>query len=483
MSVPCPSTLWPCTGTRSNGSLQDWSGRLGNQQNYVPAGLNGASAALGGLFSQRKATVAIVGMGYVGLPMTRAMHDAGFRVIGFDIDQQKIDALKQGDPYLKHLGEDLFRELAASDRFEATSDPTRLAEGDAVILCVPTPLGRGHKPDLQYVENSTQLAADVLRSGQLIILTSTSYPGTTREICGPIIRASAHQRGLVLGTDVFLAFSPEREDPGRTSHTTRTTPRLVGGLDAVQTELARLLFAQAVDTVIPVSSAEVAESAKLLENIYRAVNIALVNELKPALAAMGVDIWEAVDAAASKPFGYQPFYPGPGLGGHCIPIDPFYLAWRAHTLGRPTRFIELAGAINSRMPAKIVDAVREELEKSGKQLRRSHVLVMGLAYKKNVDDVRETPSAEIIRLLLQAGVWVTYHDPLIERFPVMRKYQIDLQSATLTAKLLSDQDAVLIVTDHDAVDYQLLADHARLIIDTRNAMARTRSGQARIVKA
>jgi UDP-N-acetyl-D-glucosamine dehydrogenase len=445
--------------------------------------LEGVAAELAARFDQRVATIGIVGMGYVGLPMTRAMHDAGYRVLGFDIDQAKIEALRRGEAYLKHLGQELFDQLAHSDRFEATGDPSRLSEADAVILCVPTPLGTGHRPDLQFVEASTQIVADSLRARQLVVLTSTSYPGTTREVCGPILRAAAVKQKLELGRDVFLAFSPEREDPGRTTHTTRTTPRLVGGLDDVQTELARRLFVPAVEMVIPVRSAEVAESAKLLENIYRAVNIALVNELKPALAAMGVDIWETIDAAATKPFGFQAFYPGPGLGGHCIPIDPFYLAWRAHTLGRPTRFIELAGAINSRMPAKVVDAVRDELVAGGKTLRGSRVLVMGLAYKKNVDDVRETPAAEIIRLLLAAGAWVSYHDPMIERFPVMRRYEFDLDSVAITPEGVGSQDAVLIVTDHDGVDYQCLADHARVVIDTRNAMARTRPGKAKIVKA
>lgn len=445
--------------------------------------LQGVAADLARRFDERTATIAIVGMGYVGLPMTRAMHDAGYRVIGFDIDLRKIESLLKGEAYLKHLGQELFDELARSERFDPTGDPGRLAEADAVILCVPTPLGEGHRPDLRFVEASTQLVADTLRQGQLVVLTSTSYPGTTREVCGPMLRAAAAQRGLELGRDVFLAFSPEREDPGRTSHTTRTIPRLVGGMDAAQTELARRLFVPAVETVIPVRSAEVAESAKLLENIYRAVNIALVNELKPALAAMGVDIWEAIDAAATKPFGYQPFYPGPGLGGHCIPIDPFYLAWRAHTLGRPTRFIQLAGEINSRMPARVVDALRDELASRGLSLRGAKVLLIGLAYKKNVDDVRETPAAEIIRLLLSAGAWVSYHDPLIERFPVMRRYQFDLESTGLTPEHVASQDAVMIVTDHDGVDYQLLADHARLVVDTRNAMARTRPGLARIVKA
>ncbi len=445
--------------------------------------LTGVAGELAEKFDSRSAVIAVVGLGYVGLPMIRVMHDAGYRVIGFDIDEAKIDALQSGKAYLKHLGQELFDELASSDRFMPTLDANRLGEADAVILCVPTPLDAERCPDLQYVESSTRLVAEQLRVGQLVVLTSTSYPGTTREVCGSILGSRAQEQGLKLSKNVFLAFSPEREDPGRTSHTTRTTPRLVGGLEAVDTELARRLFAPAVDTVVPVSSAEVAESAKLLENIYRAVNIALVNELKPALAAMGVDIWEVVEAAATKPFGFEPFYPGPGLGGHCIPIDPFYLSWRALSLGQPTRFIELAGEINRRRPAHVVDTLRDQLAHSGLGLRGAKVLVMGLAYKKNVDDDRETPAAEILRLLLAAGARVSYHDPHIAKFMPMRHYRFDLESVTLEPRMVEEQDAVVIVTDHDGVEYQMLADHAKLILDTRNVMAGTRSGRAEVIKA
>lgn len=445
--------------------------------------LEGVAGELAAKFDSRSATVAVVGLGYVGLPMIRAMHDAGYRVIGFDIDEAKIEALQSGRAYLKHLGQDMFDELAASDRFVPTLEAQRLGDADAVIICVPTPLDAERCPDLQYVESSTRLVAEQLRQGHLIVLTSTSYPGTTREVCGPILESRASERGLVLGLDVFLAFSPEREDPGRTSHTTRTTPRLVGGIGSVHTELARRLFVQAVDEVVPVKSAEVAESAKLLENIYRAVNIALVNELKPVLAAMGIDIWEVIEAAATKPFGFEPFLPGPGLGGHCIPIDPFYLSWRAAALGRPTRFIELAGEINQQRPAQVVEALGDQLASSGHQLQGAKVLVMGLAYKKNVDDDRETPAAEILRQLLEAGAEVLYHDPHIPRFMPMRKYRFDLESVELDPEMIEEQDAVVIVTDHDDVEYQLLADHARLVLDTRHAMARTRPGRAVVIQA
>ncbi len=441
-------------------------------------------------FLARGATVAVVGMGYVGLPMTRAFHDAGFRVLGFDIDAAKIDKLARGEAYLKHLGEGLFRELASSARFDATSDATRLGEAEAIVLCVPTPLDDNREPDLRYVRDSTQLAARALRAGQVVVLTSTSYPGTTREICLAMLERVAGERGLSMGEDVFLAFSPEREDPGRATHTTRTIPRLVGGTDPVSTAVAVALFEPAVEDVIPVASAEVAEAAKLVENVYRAVNIALVNELKPVLAALGLDVWDVLDAAETKPFGFQRFDPGPGLGGHCIPIDPFYLAWRARQAGVASRFIELAGEINSSMPGRVVEATERALreQQSGSEPGRealvgAHVLVVGLAYKRDVDDVRETPAAEIIRLLKARGAEVEYHDPHVAEFPAMRKYRFDLRSVDLTPERLASADAVMIVTDHSDVDYALIGEHARLVIDTRNAMARVARPVARVVKA
>ncbi len=429
-------------------------------------------------------SVGVVGLGYVGLPLVRAMHDAGFRVTGYDVDAGKIGMLRRGEAYLKHLGADLPRLLASSARFTATADPAALASCDAVVLCVPTPLGRHHEPDLSFVRDSTAMVAAHLRAGQLISLESTSYPGTTRDVCGPILSSAAQARGLTAGRDYFLVFAPEREDPGRAGVQTRQIPRLVGGVDDASTAVGVALYRAAIEQVVPVASAEVAEAAKLLENIYRAVNIALVNELKPVLAAMGIDIWDVVRAAATKPFGYQPFYPGPGLGGHCIPIDPYYLTWRAREFGLATRFIELAGEINSRMPRHVVERAAEALNQDGKPVRGSRVLVLGMAYKPNIDDVRETPAAEILTLLIERGARVGYHDPHVPVFPGMRRYNLDLSSTPLTPETIAASDCVLIVTDHDAVDYALVGRHARLVVDTRDAMRRVAGPiAARVVKA
>lgn len=441
-----------------------------------------ASAAAQSLidrFARREATVGVVGLGYVGLPLVRAMHDAGFRVVGYDVDAKKIEMLRAGRAYLKHLGDDLPRRLSASQRFTPTSQASDLAACDAVCLCVPTPLGPHQEPDLAFVEASTELVAGVLKNGSLVVLESTSYPGTTREVCLPILGAG----GRRLGRDFFLAFSPEREDPGREGVQTRMIPRLVGGLDAESGEVARALYAAAIDSVILVDRAETAEAAKLLENIYRAVNIALVNELKPVLGAMGIDIWGVIRAAATKPFGFQPFYPGPGLGGHCIPIDPYYLAYKARETGHATRFIELAGEINRRMPHAVVERVAEALNEEGKAVKGSRVLLIGLAYKRDVDDVRETPAAEIIGDLSERGAVVSYHDPHVPEFPAMRRHRYDMASVALTEKAASEADCVLIVTDHSGVDYGMLARSARLIVDTRDAMAGVPPGRARVVKA
>lgn len=427
----------------------------------------------------RSATVAVVGLGYVGLPTVRAFHDAGFPVIGYDIDAEKIRKLAAGEAYLKHLGTEWIAELSRSPRFRPTSTPADLAAADAIILCVPTPLGDHREPDLSYVERSTEMVAGTLRPGQLVILTSTSYPGTTREVCKSIL----DRTGLVCGRDYFLAFAPEREDPGREGVRTSSIPRLVGGIDAPSGERAAELLCAAIERVIPVESAEIAEAAKLLENIYRAVNIALVNELKPVLAAMGIDIWKVIAAAATKPFGFQPFYPGPGLGGHCIPIDPFYLTWRAREFGRQTRFIELAGEINSAMPHGVVEQVAAALNDESKSLRDADILVIGLAYKPDIDDVRETPAAEIIKLLLASGARVSYHDPHVPVFPRMRHYEFELNSVPLTADRLAAADCVLIVTRHKAVDWPLIARASRLVVDTRDAMTGLPNPKARIVKA
>ena len=426
-----------------------------------------AAAALQAKIRARTATVAIVGLGYVGLPLLRAFFKAGFPVLGFDTDRQKIDMLERGESYLKHLGEDFVREFAQSDRFAATADASRLAEADAIILCVPTPLGQHGEPDMSYITKSTEMVAKVLRRGQLISLESTTYPGTSRGDCLPILETT----GLRAGEDFFIAYSPEREDPGRKDHDTQSIPKLVGGIDAHSTALATELYSSAIAKVVPVDSAEIAEAAKLLENIYRCVNIALVNELKPVFAAMGIDIWKVVDAAATKPFGFQAFYPGPGLGGHCIPIDPYYLTWKAREFGHHTRFIELAGEINNSMPHYVIRRTIDGLNEAGKPLRGSKVLVIGLAYKPDVDDVRETPAAEIIKLLFEHGADVSYHDPHVPLFAGMRKYmEYRMHSVPLTEAALKDADCVLIVTNHSTIDWALVGEHAILVVDSRNAM-------------
>ena len=417
----------------------------------------------------RTATVGVVGLGYVGLPLLRAFFQAGFPVVGYDVDTQKIDMLKRGESYLKHLGTDFVHDLSKSPKFTATANPGDLAKADAIILCVPTPLGRHGEPDMSYIVKSTEMVAKVLRKGQLISLESTTYPGTTRGDCLPILQRT----GLVSGKDWFLAFSPEREDPGRKDHNTQTIPKLVGGIDAQSGKLATMLYAAAIEKVIPVDNAEIAEAAKLLENIYRCVNIALVNELKPVLAAMDIDIWKVIDAAATKPFGFQAFYPGPGLGGHCIPIDPFYLTWKAREYGHHTRFIELAGEINNAMPHYVVHRTIEGLNQLGKPLRGAKVLVVGLAYKPDVDDVRETPAAEVIKLLFEQGAEVSYHDPHVPLFAGMRKYmEYRMYSVPLSRENVKEADCVLIVTNHAVIDWQAIADHARLVVDSRNALAK-----------
>ena len=431
----------------------------------------------------RSAVVGVMALGYVGLPLIRTFFDAGFRVIGFDVDPQKIEALQRGENYLKHLGQDLVSTMAGSDRFEATTDMSRLGEADAVLVCVPTPLGQHQEPDLSYVQQTAHDIAEQLRDGQLIVLESTTYPGTTRRLMQPPLQAT--------GKAYHLAYSPEREDPGRKDHSTQTIPKLVGGIDAESGELATMLYTAAIAQVIPVSSAEVAEAAKILENVYRAVNIALVNELKVILTAMGVDVWEVIDAAATKPFGFQAFYPGPGLGGHCIPIDPFYLTWAAREHGQTTRFIELAGQVNHQMPGYVVQRCMLALNEAGKAARGARVLVLGLAYKPDIDDVRESPSFELIRQLRELGAEVDYHDPHVPRTHAMRHYP-DLpamQSVTLEPASLGDYDLLVVATHHSSYDWDQIAEHARLIVDTRGVyradqrQESTRRGGAKIVLA
>jgi UDP-N-acetyl-D-glucosamine dehydrogenase len=443
----------------------------------IPAA--GPAAELLAKIETRTAVIGIVGLGYVGLPLARAVHRAGYPVLGYDVDPAKITALEAGRTYLEHLGEELSRELAASDRFDATSDRSRLAEADVILLCVPTPLGRHNEPDLTYVLDSTRMCAEVLRPGQLIVLESTTYPGTTRDEMGPILVAG----GLKSGADFFLAYSPEREDPGRVGTSTESIPKLVGGTDPVSGELARIFYESCIAQVHFVETAEIAEAAKLLENIYRAVNIALVNEMKVLLTDMDIDVWKVIEAASTKPFGFQAFYPGPGLGGHCIPIDPFYLTWKAKEIGRTTKFIELAGEINRQMPHYVVERVIGALNDARRSLKGSRVLVLGVAYKPDIDDMRESPAAEIIELLEDGGAEVAYHDPHVPVFPRMRRHAIDLTSVPLDQDRLASSDCVLIVTDHKAVDYGFIGRHARLVVDSRNAMDRVADPAATVVKA
>lgn len=434
------------------------------------------------LIESAKAKVGVIGLGYVGLPLLAAFHRAGFPVLGFDTDPRKIEILKRGESYLKHLGETLVSDLIKADagRFDATTDLSRLGECDAVISCVPTPLGKHLEPDLSYVQKSADDIAATLRPGQLVVLESTTYPRTTREIVLPALQ----NRGFACGTDFFLAFSPEREDPGRRDHTTVTIPKLVGGIDPPSTGVASLLYSKAVETVVPVSSAEVAEAAKLLENIYRAVNIALVNEMKVVLTSMGIDIWEVIAAAKTKPFGFQAFYPGPGLGGHCIPIDPFYLTWKAREFNQSTRFIELAGEINHAMPRYVIQRVTLALNSRKKSVNGSRVLILGLAYKPNVDDVRESPSFELIELLRELGASVDFNDPHVPQTHKMRHYgDLQMQSVELTPEALGSYDAVILSTNHKVYDYELIARHAKLIIDTRNAFKDVTGDRSHIIPA
>lgn len=438
-------------------------------------------------------TIGVIGLGYVGLPLAHALHAAGkdgsIRVLGVDTDPSKPRSLKPGagkkpTPYLKHLGAALYDELATSVRFDATTDHARLRECDAILVCVPTPLDTNHRPDLSFVVKAAEQVAGALKPGQVIVLESTTYPGTTRhEFLAPLRRAHPH---LEPGRDYFVAFSPEREDPGNQHYTTAQIPKVVGGLDAESTRRAADLYRRAFATVVEVESAEVAESAKLLENIFRAVNIALVNELKVVLEAMGVDIWKVIAAASTKPFGFMPFYPGPGLGGHCIPIDPFYMSHKARQMGVPSEFIELAGRINTAMPGRVVARTLEALASRAVEPTRARVLVLGLAYKPDIDDVRESPALEIIELLRERvpGMHVDYHDPHVPATHAMRHYDLGMKSVPLTVQAVAGYDAVVVVTAHTTIDWAMVARHARLVVDTRNAMAGFAGEMgARLVKA
>ncbi|MEX0937549.1 MAG: nucleotide sugar dehydrogenase [Pirellulales bacterium] len=426
------------------------------------------------------ALVGVIGLGYVGLPLIQAFVRAGYRTMGFDVDARKIERLQAGKSYIGHIPSEWIAECVGSGKFEPTADMNRLGEPDVLLICVPTPLSDSRDPDLSYVESTAREISTRLRQGQLVVLESTTYPGTTRDVVCPILESS----GLSAGRDFFLAYSPEREDPGNPNFSASKIPKVVGGYDEASLRIAEALYSRAVVQVVPVSSCEVAEACKIVENTYRSVNIAMVNELKMLFARIGIDVWEVIDAAKTKPFGFQAFYPGPGLGGHCIPIDPFYLSWVARKHGMPTRFIELAGEINTSMPRYVIDRVMEALNDAGKPLRGSKIAILGVAYKKDVDDPRESPSFELMNLLRAGGAELTYNDPHIPSLPRMRHHDVpDLASQPLTESYLAEQDCVLIATDHSAYDYDFIVRHSPLVVDTRNATRNVQMGREKIRKA
>jgi UDP-N-acetyl-D-glucosamine dehydrogenase len=422
--------------------------------------------------------VGIIGLGYVGLPLALAFTERGFKVLGFDVDPGKVSALGRGEGYIKHLDPARVAAAVGAGRLAATTDFARLDEPDAVLICVPTPLTPQREPDMSFVVDTAQKVRRRLRPGQLVVLESTTYPGTTDEL----VRGILEETGLRAGSDFWLAFSPEREDPGNKSYQTATIPKVVGGVDPASAAVAEALYAEVITRTVGVSSARAAEAVKLTENIFRAVNIALVNELKVVYDAMGIDVWEVLDAAATKPFGFMRFSPGPGWGGHCIPLDPFYLAWKAREYGLSTRFIELAGEVNVKMPAHVVHKLHLALNDRGLPMKGARVLVLGLAYKKDIDDPRESPAFEVIDEIRRLGAAVSYHDPHVPRAPRMRSWPDlpPMESQPLSAALLEAQDAVVLVTDHTAVDYDLVLSHARLIVDTRGVY---RAPHEKVVKA
>ena len=427
----------------------------------------------------KEVVVGVMGLGYVGLPLAREFASAGLKVVGFDVDDKKVTILNSGRSIIKHVPHSQVKQMVNAGLFSATTKMARLRTVDAVLVCVPTPLTENREPDMQFVVASTETITKYLQRGQLIVLESTTYPGTTSELMVPILEKS----GLKAGKDFHLAYSPEREDPGNKDFTTKTIPKVVGGLTTRCREMARQLYNAAIVRTIPVSSLEAAEAAKILENIYRCVNIAMVNELKVVFDKMGIDVWEVIGAASTKPFGFKAFYPGPGLGGHCIPIDPFYLTWKARQYGMPTRFIELAGEINTGMPGYVVTKTMEALNEHKKSLKGSRVLVLGQAYKKDIDDLRESPSIELIELLREKGAKVDYNDPFIAKTHRQRRHDLKMTSRKLSAKMLTGYDVVVIATDHSDYDYAWIVKNAKLIVDARNATAGIRGTGKKIVKA
>ena len=427
---------------------------------------------------KRNATVGVIGLGYVGLPLIIQFVKAGYKAIGFDVDAEKIKYLQAGKTYIKHIPDEMVKLLKSNGSFRGTTDFSQLKSVDCIVICVPTPLGKHHEPDLSFVLDTTKMIAKYLRRGQLVVLESTTYPGTTDED----MRAILETTGLKAGKDFHLAFSPEREDPNNKDYSTSTIPKVVGGYTPSCLEVTKALYDSVVVKTVPVSSTRAAEATKLLENIYRAVNIAMINELKMIFDRMDIDVWEVINAAKTKPFGFQAFYPGPGLGGHCIPIDPFYLTWKAREHDYHTKFIELAGEINTQMPYYVVEKVIGALNAKKKTIRSSRILILGLAYKKDIDDTRESPSLKLIELLMEQKALVDFSDPYIPRTKKMRMYDLKKSSVPITKESLKKYDCVVIATDHSSFDYELILKHASLIVDTRNAMSRF--GQnGKVVKA
>ena len=441
-----------------------------------------ASERLLDRINDRTAKIGVIGLGYVGLPLAASAGRAGFGIIGFDIDPDKAARLNDAESYIDAVSSEDLARLIKAGRFLATADFSRLGECDVIVICVPTPLTRQREPDLSYIEGTGRAIAPTLRRQQLIVLESTSYPGTTREVLKPILE----QTGLKSGVDFYIGFSPEREDPGNQHFATATIPKVVAGEGPDAAKAVEAFYAAVVQKVVPVSTVDTAEAVKITENVFRAVNIALVNELKMVFDRMGIDVWEVIEAAKTKPFGFMPFYPGPGLGGHCIPIDPFYLTWKSREFDIPTRFIELAGEINLAMPRYVVSRLEEELDRrSAKALSTARILMLGMAYKKNVADVRESPSFKLLDLIEARGAKVDYHDPHVPVIPPTREHAAytGRRSVALDAETLAHYDAVLVSTDHDEVDYALIGRHASLVVDTRNVFERKAVASAKVVKA
>ena len=433
----------------------------------------------------KKAKIGIIGLGYVGLPLGLEFALKGFDVLGFDVDERKIPLLKEGKTYIKHIKAEKIKKSVDSGHFDATTDFSRLPEVDAIIICVPTPLNEHREPDMTYIVQTAETIKKYLRKGQLVTLESTTYPGTTSEILQPMFEDAGLTSGakFKVGEDFFLAFSPEREDPNNPNYSTATIPKVVGGVTKNCIDAAVALYNFVIVKTVPVSSPAVAEATKLLENIYRSVNIALVNELKMVFDKMGIDVWEVIEAAKTKPFGYNAFYPGPGLGGHCIPIDPFYLTWKAREFEINTKFIELAGEINTQQPQYVVDKTMHVLNKVKKSLNGSKVLILGAAYKKDIDDMRESPSLKLIELLQENGAKVDYNDPYVPKLPKTRKYNYEMTSVDLTETKLAEYDLALLSTDHSDYDYKFIAENSKIIVDTRNAFERAGIKKENIFKA